>query len=155
MYSCKIGDSGARFCYTGSMSSTHNNPEDLLSVCGVPCFACAAFLRAKDPCPGCRDRREEARRKSGRGCAKKRCAAERGVRACFACDRFPCARIRDLAKRYAKDYDYDLIGIGLRARTDPAGLAAALRQRTTCKECGGVLDLHHRRCFACGKPEIE
>lgn len=93
---------------------------------------------------------EEQKRKSCVNCAKKKCTMERGHQWCFECSRFPCARIKDLSKRYTQNYDIDLVQSGMDAREDMEAFLQAQRIRFTCPKCGGVMDQHRRKCSACG-----
>lgn len=120
----------------------------LIAPCGVNCLACSAYVRESAPCPGCRA--ETHHRKSCQNCVKKRCAFSQGLGWCFECGRFPCARIRDLSGRYARNYGVDLIENGYQAREDMAEFLRRERERFTCPACGGVIDQHHRRCSGCG-----
>ena len=123
----------------------------MIAPCGVNCLACSAHLGGSKPCPGCRAPSEEITRKSCRNCVKKQCAFQRGLPWCFACGRFPCARIKSLDQRYRQNYDVDLIQNGMEAKRDMEGFLQAQRERFTCGSCGGVIDQHHKRCSECGK----
>lgn len=124
--------------------------KEMLAPCGVLCLACSAYLHKTKPCPGCRAPQEAQKRKSCMHCAKKKCAFDRGYLWCFACERFPCARIKDLSKRYNQNHDVDLIQNGLAAREDMRGFLAAQRARFLCSACGGIMDQHHQKCSECG-----
>ncbi|NLW79396.1 MAG: DUF3795 domain-containing protein [Ruminococcaceae bacterium] len=124
----------------------------LVAPCGVNCLACSAYLSVKNPCPGCRAPHEAHKRKSCQNCVKKKCAFEKGLQWCFECSRFPCARIKDLSRRYSGHYGIDLIQNGEDARRDMPAFLAAQRQRFLCGACGGVIDQHHGRCSDCGAP---
>ncbi|MEA5014323.1 MAG: DUF3795 domain-containing protein [Candidatus Limiplasma sp.] len=123
----------------------------MIAPCGVNCFACSAYLDGKKPCHGCRAPKERITRRSCGNCVKKRCALERGVQWCFECSRFPCARIKDLDKRYREKYGVDLVQNGLDAKRDMEAFLLAQRERFACQSCGGVISQHHQKCSACGK----
>ena len=125
-------------------------PKEMLAPCGVLCLACSAYLDKKKPCPGCHAPLEEQKRKSCMNCAKKICAIEKGHRWCFECIRFPCACIKDLSKRYAKNYDVDLVQNGMEAKENMEAFLQALRIRFTCPECGGIMNQHQQKCSVCG-----
>lgn len=122
-----------------------------IAPCGVNCLACSAYLDGKNPCPGCRAPNEAITRKSCRNCVKKRCAFEQGLQWCFECGRFPCSRIKSLAKRYQQNYNVNLVQNGLDAKKDMDAFLQAQKERFTCKSCGGVINQHHRCCSECGK----
>lgn len=122
----------------------------MLAPCGVNCIACSAYLNKKNPCPGCRASNEEHKRKSCQNCAKKNCAFEQGLEWCFECGQFPCSRIKNLNKRYTKDYNIDLVQNGLDAREDMELFMWEQRKRFTCRYCGGIIDQHRKKCSECG-----
>lgn len=123
----------------------------MIAPCGVNCLACSAYLDSNKPCHGCRAPIEQITRRSCRNCIKKKCAFERGLRWCFECSRFPCARIKSLGQRYRQNYDVDLIQNSSDAKQDMDSFLYAQRECFACKSCGGVIDQHHRRCSECGK----
>ena len=81
---------------------------------------------------------------------KKVCAFEQGLRWCFACDRFPCSKIKSLNKRYKENYDVDLVKNGVNAKQNMDAFLQEQKERFTCKSCGGVIDQHHKKCSECG-----
>lgn len=129
---------------------TKRPTADMMAPCGVMCYACSAFLDEKRPCPGCRAPAQKQKRKSCQNCAKKRCAAEKGLAWCFACSAFPCGRIKSLSKRYVRNYGIDLVQNGLCAKQDMDAFLETQQVRFACRECGGTIDQHHRRCSRCG-----
>lgn len=121
------------------------DPE-FIAPCGVDCFTCYSHLYKKRPCPGCRvsDQNKSPR---CRECLIKQCVLSKGITFCHECEQYPCARIENLAKRYARRYSIDLIDNGHFASHH--GLEALLeneRELYTCKECGHVLCEHDHSC---------
>lgn len=131
--------------------------EDLqpldIAPCGVNCRACSAHLDSKKPCFGCRAPQEFITRKNCENCAKKKCAASKGVTWCFECESFPCGRVKDLSKRYKRNYNVDLIENGLHARKDMNSFLDTQIIRFTCRYCGGIIDQHNHQCSLCANDE--
>lgn len=133
-------------------------PEKLDAVriapCGINCLACSAFLSRKRPCHGCRSAEANMERKSCANCAKKRCCFAHGFRFCFECPKYPCAQIRELSKRYLKNYQIDLIRNGRDALNDFDGFLHDQLKRCTCPACGGIVDQHSDECTECGLTSV-
>lgn len=121
-----------------------------IAPCGIICLFCAFHLRAEKPCGGCHAPAEESIKGNGKSCAKKRCAEERGHQWCFQCAKFPCARIKDLNKRYMRNYGMDLVRDGLAAKENALSFMEAKRAALICPRCGGIMDCHYRKCGDCG-----
>jgi hypothetical protein len=118
----------------------------LIAPCGMDCAICSAFLREKNRCGGCYA--PDCRCKN---CTISACGKIRG-RYHHECGEFPCRRLSQLDKRYRTKYGMSMIanlaaiqehGIREFVKTE--------RERWTCKACGGIIDVHHGRCAACGK----
>ena len=87
----------------------------LVAYCGIDCGNSALYLSRYDeatmtrllargipaeklPCPGCRDVKGNCP-VIGETCATYLCAVEKGVRYCFECAEFPCAKLNPAADR--------------------------------------------------------
>ena len=133
------------------MKNLNDLNNSFIGICGVNCMLCSAYLNKKKSCPTCRAPKEEHTRKSCGNCIKKKCAINRGVEYCFQCEKFPCSKIKNLSKRYVKNYDIDLIENGVRAKGSMNKFLAEQKKKYTCKFCGGIIDIHHKKCSNCGK----
>jgi hypothetical protein len=119
----------------------------LIAPCGMDCAICSAFLRTKNRCEGC----NAPDRRCNRNCTIAACPQVKG-RYRHTCDSFPCRRLRQLDKRYRTKYHMSMLE-NLEAIREH-GVRAFLRserERWTCDACGGTIDVHHKRCSACGK----
>lgn len=125
----------------------------LIAPCGMNCGICAAYLRAKNKCPGCRwaDGSKPVTRVR---CKIKTCEMFRNGRTnnCFECKKFPCDNLRHVDKRYRNRYGMSMIAnlqdIG------EFGIREFLRNekpRWTCVPCGGTICVHKGYCIDCGK----
>ena len=71
---------------------------------------------------------------------------------CFECEVFPCDRLNHLDKRYRTKYNMSMIEN--LANIKKAGIGKFLeseKTRWTCKNCGGVICVHKKYCYNCGK----
>lgn len=82
--------------------------KKMIAPCGMNCALCVGFLREKNTCVGCR-----SGNKLG-GCnrciivnCQKRLKNE--WQYCFECDTYPCARLKQLDKRYRTKYEMSMI----------------------------------------------
>ena len=77
--------------------------EVLIAPCGMNCGICNAYLRDKNPCPGCQD--VDTR------CIIKRCETIKTNTSgfCFECKKYPCRRLKQLDKRYSSRYNMSMI----------------------------------------------
>lgn len=123
----------------------------MFSPCGMDCMVCYKHCYHKKPCAGCRNG-DAGKPEHCRKCGIKDCVEARGLSFCHACGDFPCKRIKNLDKSYAKRYGASLIENSLYVREH--GLAAFMerqREAYTCPACGGVISLHDRECSECGR----
>ena len=129
------------------------NQNLLIAPCGMNCGICMGYLREKNKCPGCRGTDADKRISCSR-CKIKNCEFMQNTKPgfCFQCDRFPCARLKHLDKRYQTKYSMSMIEnlenirrIGIRK------FLANEKVRWACPECGGAICVHNRYCYSCGK----
>ncbi len=125
----------------------------MTAPCGIHCGRCIAHLRTKNPCPGCgfRDVGNDAS-KAFRKCVIRRCRKRSGPY-CDSCPDMPCARLKQLDRRYRTNYAAGLIDNLLFIREN--GIRAFLhreREEATCPSCGALLSIHRPECLRCGTP---
>lgn len=122
----------------------------LMAPCGMNCALCMAFLRDRKPCPGC-NLGDENKPMHCVNCAIKNCPELAGAKYCFKCASFPCARLRNLDKRYRAKYGMSMIA-NLEAIKD-IGIREFTRRekaRWACQDCGGLICVHYDACGSCG-----
>src|SRR5512136_342611 len=85
-------------------------PMTLIAPCGMNCRLCHAYVREKNVCPGCRGD-DSLKSKSCVACRIKNCEkiATGRIKYCFSCESFPCARLKQLDKRYRNKYGMSMI----------------------------------------------
>lgn len=74
----------------------------LIAPCGMNCGLCIGHLREKKPCSGCHKIDDSNKPQGCRSCVIVNCLllAETESGFCFDCKKYPCARLKNLDKRY-------------------------------------------------------
>ncbi len=126
--------------------------QDLIAPCGMNCGICIGYLREKKPCGGCFKKDDENKPKHCRSCSIVNCEllakTESGF--CYDCEKYPCARLKKLDKRYRTNY-----GMSMLENLDyiqKHGLEKFLvneEYKWTCKDCGTGLCVHRDFCLNC------
>ena len=135
----------------GSISSrmVGKNPfrTTLIAPCGMNCAICSAFLRRRTGAGGALTRTAAARR----NCTIAAC--EQVKRTYFHdCGNFPCRRLKQLDKRYRTKYHMSMLdNLAAIQKNGIRAFVRSERERWTCADCGGTIDVHHYRCSVCGK----
>ena len=127
-----------------------------IAPCGMNCGLCIGYLREKRPCGGCFKINDENKPKLCRSCKIVNCdlltETESGF--CYDCIEYPCTRLKNLDKRYRKNYGMSMME-NLACIQD-YGLEKFLNdeeERWKCKICGAGLSVHRDFCLNC-KTEI-
>lgn len=134
--------------------STKSNPitSSLIAPCGMNCGLCRAYMREKNPCPGCRND-DRVKPKTRAQCRIKQCEMLKAadLRYCFDCGKYPCDRLNHLDKRYRTNYGMSMIdnlnnikqfGIRIFIKHE--------KDRWTCSSCGEIICVHEESCVICG-----
>jgi hypothetical protein len=127
-------------------------PSILIAPCGMNCGICMAYLRDHNRCVGCNIDSPD-KRKTRLNCKIRNCSERtEGSQFCFTCNQYPCARLRQLDKRYRTKYSMSMID-NLNAIRD-FGLDRFMEIENTrwvCPKCGNSICVHNRKCYKCGK----
>ena len=123
----------------------------LIAPCGMNCGLCHAFLRTRNPCPGCRGD-DSGKPKTRVACRIKNCESRirLGADFCSDCATFPCGLLVRLDKRYRANYGMSMIE-NLRTMM-ASGMESFLREeraRWACSGCGETICVHKEHCPAC------
>ena len=131
-----------------------------IAPCGMNCALCIGFRREKNKCQGCnghdRSKPEYCRSCKVVVCEKRKALPVRPgevVALCYDCPDLPCARIKQLDKRYRTRYGMSMMEN--LAYIKEHGLDAFLKyeeERWRCGECGATLSVHRTACVECGHP---
>jgi hypothetical protein len=120
------------------------------------CTLCWGYIREKNTCPGCLriEKQESQKSKHRTTCTIRNCEhlANSGSTHCSnKCDRFPCARLKQLDKRYRTKYGMSMID-NLKA-IEEYGISKFVRseeEKWTCPECEDRICVHKPACLSCG-----
>lgn len=133
---------------------TQMHARDLANIapCGINCSLCRAYIREREPCPGCRGG-DSNKSNACLTCAIKNCqefaAGDRQF--CHTCDRFPCKELLRLDKRYRTKYGVSVIANLERIKAVGVGrFVAEETAKWSCPECGSLLCMHKPQCPNCG-----
>ena len=123
----------------------------LIAPCGINCALCLGYQRTKNHCPGCSCIDDSAAPVSITRCILRKCEKrlQNGWSDCSPCDK-PCARLKQLDKRYRTKYSTNLLENLACIRDD--GMDAFLKRQSaqwTCPDCGGLICMHRGRCLKC------
>jgi len=123
----------------------------MIAPCGMNCGICLANLRDKNICPGCWSN-DRYKSKSCANCSIKNCelVEKTGSEFCYDCSNFPCARLKQLDKRYRLKYKMSMIENLLYIKE--FGLEKFEQKeaiRWKCDTCGGMICVHRGICLKC------
>jgi len=126
----------------------------MIAPCGMNCALCIGHLREKNRCPGCNHRDDTLKAGACRRCSIKLCEKQgHPNQYCFRCTKYPCRRLRDLDKRYRKNYGMSMLDnlnfirdFGIRK------FIAQEKNRWACPACGKTVSVHRDECLHCCHP---
>ena len=124
----------------------------LIAPCGMNCGLCIGHLREKKPCGGCFKTDDENKPKVCRSCKIVNCdlLAATGSGFCFDCEKYPCARLKNLDKRYRTNYGMSMFEN--LAYIKDHGLEEFIKKeqiKWKCRVCGAGLCVHKDFCLNC------
>jgi len=135
-------------------------PESLhptmIAPCGMNCGLCIGHLREKNQCSGCNGD-DAIKARHCVGCRIRNCDEIKASEGdfCFECTRFPCARLRQLDRRYRAKYGMSMIeNLESIRELGLEGFVTLEKERWKCAECGGVVCVHREQCIYCGHVRI-
>jgi hypothetical protein len=99
---------------TSKKRKTATIPVNLIAPCGMDCRLCLGYIREKNTCPGCRmiDKQDSKKSEYCNRCRIRNCEpiANGKVKYCSdSCGSFPCARLKQLDKRYQTRYGMSMM----------------------------------------------
>lgn len=129
--------------------------ENMIAPCGLDCALCKYALKKDDPCHGCLSTDDSKPDFCETKCEVARCERRPSLidRFCDTCERYPCAKMMELEKRYANKYTMVESPIGNLDLIRREGMDAFMskeEKRWRCA-CGGVICVHTGVCAACGR----
>ena len=129
----------------------------LIAPCGMNCRLCWGYVRKKNSCPGCLgiDSQESQKSKYRITCKIKNCEqiTKDKIKYCSEkCNNYPCARLKQLDKRYRTKYAMSMID-NLRMINE-FGIKHFIQNEKVkwiCIECGEITCVHKPACLSCGR----
>lgn len=123
----------------------------MIAPCGMNCWLCIAYLRDRNPCPGCRGD-DRVKPKTRSACRIKKCEkmAKGKTTYCFGCADFPCDRLKHLDKLYRTKYGMSMIDNLNRIKE--SGIRQFVKdeeKKWTCPNCGELICVHKPQCLHC------
>jgi hypothetical protein len=131
-------------------------PINLVAPCGMNCRLCWGYIRERNRCPGCRriDNQDSQKSEYRNRCRIKNCEqiTKSEIKYCSdRCESFPCARLKQLDKRYRTKYGMSMID-NLKM-INKFGIRDFIRNEKVkwiCPECGKMICVHRPICLSCG-----
>ena len=135
--------------------------EELIAPCGMNCSLCIAYQFMKKDlnkqgfhrkyCPGCIPR--------GKNCTHMGDQCELlgkgSVRFCFACEAFPCQRLKRLDKRYHTKYHMSMIeNLKYIKEHGMESYLGKEEKKWRCPECGEAICCHNGLCLHCNLDKL-
>jgi len=129
---------------------------NLIAPCGMNCRLCLGYIRKENTCPGCRivDNQDSQKSKYRKKCKIKNCEfiAKGKIKHCSKhCNNYPCARLKQLDKRYRTKYGMSMIdNLNM---IDEFGIRHFIqnqKEKWICSECGELICVHKPTCLSCG-----
>ncbi len=126
--------------------------SDLIASCGMNCALCMANQRTKDHCNGCNLGGQNKPNYCIR-CIIVNCELRKQTASgfCYECPKYPCARMKQLDKRYRTKYRMSMFENLEFIKTK--GLDAFIEYESTrwrCQNCGQLVSVHRTKCLYCG-----
>lgn len=113
------------------------------------CALCYAYQRDKNNCQGCRIDHPDKPRYCER-CKMANCTRKKGIKYCFECNTFPCARLKSLDKRYRTKYRMSMIeNLQNIKENGIRKFVKSEQKRWKCKKCKGIVSVHRDKCMVC------
>jgi hypothetical protein len=127
----------------------------MIAPCGMNCEICLGHQRDKNKCDGCLIT-AGYKSKSCVNCSIRNCEflEKTDSKFCYKCIKFPCARLKQLDKRYRLKYKMSMIE-NLHT-IEKSGLELFVQSETErwkCPVCGKSICVHTGYCLQCKVPE--
>jgi hypothetical protein len=129
---------------------------NLIAPCGMNCRLCLGYIRDKNTCPGCRmiDKQDSVKSEYRNRCRIRNCEQIANVKIKYcsdSCGRFPCARLKQLDKRYRTKYGMSMIdNLKMINELGARRFIQNEKEKWLCPECGEMICVHRPVCLTCG-----
>jgi hypothetical protein len=128
--------------------------SNMIAPCGMNCALCIGHVREKNRCEGCGgndlNKSQYCQMCTIVHCEKRKLTAS-GF--CYECPSFPCARMKNLDKRYRTRYGMSMFeNLAFIQENGLEAFIQAEEEKWRCGECGATLSVHRTACVECGHP---
>ena len=123
----------------------------LIAPCGMNCGICLAYLRNTSVCHGCWNINLN-KSKSRVACSIRNCELlqKTDSKFCYECAKFPCARLRQLDKRYRLKYSMSMLeNLHYIKKFGLENFVQMESIRWKCDMCEGMICVHRGYCLKC------
>jgi hypothetical protein len=131
-------------------------PTNLIAPCGMNCRLCWGYIREKNSCPGClrNDIQDSQKSKHRTTCKIRNCkqiTTNKSNYCSNSCDIFPCARLKQLDKRYRVKYGMSMIdNLSMINKFGIRYFIRSEKEKWSCPKCGETICVHKPVCLSCG-----
>lgn len=125
--------------------------QQMIAPCGMNCETCLAHLREKNICAGCWGT-NGYKSNSCINCSIRNCdfLDKTASKFCYECTKFPCARLKQLDKRYRAKYAVSLIeNLQIISKQGLERFEKMAYETWKCNTCGGTICVHTGYCLKC------
>lgn len=134
------------------------NYQGMIAACGMNCGICIGHLRENRPCGGCFKKDDENKPKHCRSCNIVNCEFLSKTKSgfCYDCEQYPCTRLKNLDKRYRKNYGMSMLdNLELIKQFGLDEFIKKEEQRWLCQNCGSSLCVHRDFCLNCNAERVK
>jgi hypothetical protein len=132
--------------------------KELIAPCGMNCGICIAFLRERNPCPGCR-MIDTKTAKTRLHCIVRDCNILKDnnwMHCSDRCNEYPCKRLKSLDKRYRTKYHMSMLeNLAMIKNQGMNAFLAGQERKWTCPTCGSTICCHNGLCYNCQYDEVK
>lgn len=128
--------------------------SSLIAPCGMNCRICLGYIREKNKCLGCR-KMDAYKSSYGRKCTIRNCQILKKNNWKFCsdkCEKFPCARLKNLDKRYKNKYRMSMLeNLEHIKKFGIKNFIKLEQKKWKCPDCKEIICIHRNFCLKCGK----
>jgi hypothetical protein len=128
----------------------------LVAPCGINCTLCISYQRDKNNCCGCNITGTN-KANHCQNCKIKNCdeLATSDIKFCYACNNYPCKRLKQLDKRYQLKYGVSVFeNLWNIAQKGIEKFISDEHKKWQCDHCGKYVCMHRNECLTCGAKNI-
>jgi len=136
---------------------------ELIAPCGMNCSLCIAYIFGKNDfnkkgfhksyCVGCIPRGKNCMFSLAKNCNLIKTGK---IRFCYECEKFPCASLKRLDKRYKTKYNMSMIdNLNYIKELGVEKFLMHEKEKWKCKNCNDLICCHSGTCLNCNIDELK